>query len=296
MPYAGPSRPHDSHFVQRPVRPVIPANSPSNGSKPVQMLGGKANYPEAGEYIIGTIKKIVPYGAFVGLDEYPAQDAFLHISEVSSGWIRNIREHIKENQKVVVLVTRVDADKQQIDVSLKKVSDADRKRKLESRQMEKRADKLLERAALRLNKTLPMAQREIAPLLVKEFGDLYSAFEALSKQEVPADKIPAPWLTALLEVAKAEIKEKIVKVRATMKLECYSENGVSKLRTLLSSIVANSKGKVVVEVHYLGAPQYFVDVTAPDFKIADKTLSKVESLLSDSAGKDFEYSFERQKN
>ncbi|MGB9577012.1 MAG: translation initiation factor IF-2 subunit alpha [Candidatus Norongarragalinales archaeon] len=255
----------------------------------------RAEYPSVGEYAVGTIKKIVDYGAFISLEEYPAHDAFLHISEVSSGWIRNIREHIKEGQRVVVLVTRVDPEKRQVDVSLKKVSDADKKRKLEEVQMEKRARKLLERAAVKLGKTIAVAEREVAPVLAAEYGDLYSAFEAFAKGEEPSKKIPGQWAQCLVEVARAEIKQKTVKVRASLKLESFAGNGVEEVRRILSSLEGLSQGKTSVKVLYLGAPNYFVDFSAPDLKSVEKVFSRAQALLQQAAGKQVEFALEKLK-
>lgn len=277
---------------------MAPSSYPSSQSSPSASAASSSAsaYPEAGEYVLGNIKKIVPYGAFVELDEYRSQDAFLHISEISSGWIRNIREHIKEGQKVVVLVVRVDKEKRQIDVSLKKVSEADRKRKLESRQLEKRSEKLLERAGLKIHKTLLMAQREIAPILVAEYGDLYSAFESFSKGEAPSPKIPAAWAAALADVAKVEIKEKEVTVRASLMLESFAGNGIEQIHSLLASIAALSAGKTKVSLLYLGAPNYYVDVISTDLKSAEGALNKARAILEKSSGKDLEFSLEKIKS
>jgi len=250
-------------------------------------------YPEAGEFVLGTIKKVVPYGAFVFLDEYGA-DAFLHISEVSSGWVRNIREHVKEGQKIVVLVTRVDAEKQQVDVSLKKVSEADRKRKLESYQLNKRAEKLLERVAVKLGKTVQQARKEAGDPLAQEFGDLYSAFEALAAGEQPRSKVPAAWLDAAREVAKAEIRERFVAERGVLKLKSFAGDGVLQVKAVLAAIEKISSGKTRVAIRYIGAPVYYVDVQAPDPKTLGKTMAKIEQVVQ-AVPKTVEASFEHKK-
>ncbi len=38
------------------------------------------NFPEQGDIVIATIKKITEFGAFCLLDEYAGQDAFIHVS------------------------------------------------------------------------------------------------------------------------------------------------------------------------------------------------------------------------
>lgn len=246
-------------------------------------------YPETGEFVVVTVKKIMPYGAFCALDEYGGLEAFLHISEVSSGWVKNIREFVKEGQKTVALISNVDLQKRQIDLSLKRVSESDRKRKLESFQMEKRAEKWFERAAMKLKKNPRDSFREIGELLVKEYGDLYAAFDSIRQGDARA-KIPAAWLQAIKEIAEAEIKQKQVKVRASLKLQSNDSDGVEKVKAALKDVLKTGRG---VSVHYLGAPNYYVDVVADNYKEAEKTLARIEAGLGREKG--VEFSLEKQK-
>jgi translation initiation factor 2 subunit 1 len=70
----------------------------------------------------------MPHGAYCELVEYKA-DAYLPIGEVASGWIKNIREFIKEGQKDVAKVVFVDQNKRALDISLKKVTAKEKKDK-----------------------------------------------------------------------------------------------------------------------------------------------------------------------
>ena len=71
----------------------------------------KKEYPEEGEFVVGTVNKVQSYGAFVTLDEYQSREGFIHIAEIASGWVKRIRNHIKEKQKVVCKVMHVDPGK-----------------------------------------------------------------------------------------------------------------------------------------------------------------------------------------
>jgi translation initiation factor 2 subunit 1 len=78
--------------------------------------------PEENELVMAVIKKILPYGAFCSLPEYNNLEAFLHVSEVAPRWIKNIHEFISEGQKHVVKVHHLDKEKNQVDISIKRVS------------------------------------------------------------------------------------------------------------------------------------------------------------------------------
>ncbi|MGA2199269.1 MAG: S1 RNA-binding domain-containing protein, partial [Nitrososphaerales archaeon] len=46
--------------------------------------------PDRGEIVLCTVREITPHGIYVDLDEYNNMNGFLHISEISTGWVRNI--------------------------------------------------------------------------------------------------------------------------------------------------------------------------------------------------------------
>src|SRR3989338_4689624 len=145
-------------------------------------------YPQLDEFVIGKVKKVLPFGAILSLEEYGGLEAFVHISEVSSGWIRNIREHLKEGQIIVAKIITVDLGKKQVDASVKRVSEVEKKRKLEQWQNEKRALKLLERSVSKAGKTLKQVEAEVK-LLEEEFGSIYDIFDSLAKDVEPKAKV-----------------------------------------------------------------------------------------------------------
>ncbi len=251
-------------------------------------------YPEQGEIVVATVKKITTYGAFCALDEYSGRDAFVHVSEVSSGWVRNVRDHVKEGQKIVAQILRLDIEKRQIDLSLKRVGEGERKRKLEQFNLDNRAEKLLERVAIKLGKK-PTAVSEVIPIIKEEYGDLYTVFENASAGTPPSAKIPKQWAAAITEVAKVEIKQKVATLRASLKLKSFASDGIEQVKKVLSQLTALSKDKNSVSVHYLGAPNYFIEFTAPDFKTSEKMLTKAKAIADKVSAEGLECQIEKIK-
>ncbi len=55
---------------------------------------------EIGETYLGTVSRIVDFGAFVEI--FPGLDGLLHISEISDRRVRDVRDELKEGQQIMV--------------------------------------------------------------------------------------------------------------------------------------------------------------------------------------------------
>jgi len=143
---------------------------------------GHAEWPETGEMVVATVSRLETYGAYVTLDEYVNKEALLHISEISSRWVRNIRNHVRENQKVVLQVLRVDPFKGQVDLSLRRVNKDDRRKKIEQWKKTRKAETLLKQAATELKATPEDLFEEISPKLNEAQINLYDALEQAAKK------------------------------------------------------------------------------------------------------------------
>src|SRR3989337_4089841 len=140
--------------------------------------GAEYEFPEEAELVVCTVKDVKNFGAFVTLDEYEGKEGFIHIAEVSSGWIKYIRDYVREGQKVVTKVLRVDKGKGQIDLSLKAVNEHQRREKIQEWKNDQKAEKLLSIVAERLGKPVDAAWQEFGYHLLEAFGTLYRAFQA----------------------------------------------------------------------------------------------------------------------
>lgn len=73
---------------------------------------------QTGSILEGTVVNITNFGAFVEVD---GKTGLVHISEVSDTFVKNIRDYLKEKDKVKVKVISVD-DNGKISLSIKQAS------------------------------------------------------------------------------------------------------------------------------------------------------------------------------
>ena len=234
----------------------------------------RAEYPEEGDLVVGTVTSIRNFGAFVTLDEYAGREAFIHLSEVATGWVKYIRDHIREGQKIVARVLRVDPAKSQIDLSLKRINDHQRREKTQQWKNEGRALRLVEQVAQSLKLTVDEASDLFGTSLVEKYGSLFQAFEIASAdpKRFQKENDKAPWVTAFLKVARENILPPKVTILGTLEVSDPTPDGVDHVRAAL--LAAEQVDPEAVEVHYVGAPKYRVRVLASQYKQAEETLKR----------------------
>ena len=64
-------------------------------------------FPEEGEIVLCTVIKIMGTTVFVHLDDYN-REGVVSTSEVAPGRIRNIRDYVTINKKIVCKILRID--------------------------------------------------------------------------------------------------------------------------------------------------------------------------------------------
>src|SRR3989344_179030 len=99
--------------------------------------------PERNEIVVCKISKVLNYGVFVELIEFEKLQAFVHISQVASGWIKNIRNFVREGEIRAAQITGINMEKNQVDASFIKVGLGEQKARINAWKNLKRNQKLL---------------------------------------------------------------------------------------------------------------------------------------------------------
>src|SRR4030066_1417384 len=243
----------------------------------------KPEYPEVGDLVIATIETVTDYGAYAKLDEFNKR-GLLHVSEISSSWIRNIRNFVREGQKMVLKVLRVDLEKGHIDLSLRRVTKREKIEKILSWKKDRKAEALLRGVAEKVG--LPNEEvYEKAGAIVEEKYGLYEGFEKVVKEGVEVLTkigVPEDLAKAFAEVAQERIHVKMVKVKGILEIRCMKPNGVKLIKdAFLNAKKAEKTKDAEVRFYVIAAPKYSVEVLAENYKRAEEILQKVsEGVIS----------------
>ncbi len=244
------------------------------------MIYPRKPLPDEGEVLIATVKKVFEQGAYVTLDEYANLEAYLPWIEVSSKWVKNVRDVIKEGRKVVVKVIRVNKAKGTVDVSLKRVTEDEKRKKMATWKREQRTDKILEIVSQKLGKPEKQAWEEVAWKLEDYYRtDAFSALEKAIKEGEGVLKnagVPDYWIKPLLDEIGKHIEEKRYKVSETVVVRSNAPDGVEKLKSLFSAaeeIFDDEVGEL--RIYTIGAPRYRIEIIGSDQKAISSELSRL---------------------
>jgi len=260
----------------------------------------RSKYPELYELVIGTVEKIFEHGAFVRLDEYGIS-AYCPLNEVSRSWFRGIREVLKIGQKRVFKVIRVDKRKGHVDVSLKRVSDQERRDKMYRWKRDQRALKLLELISKRLGKRLGEVLKEVGWKLEDAYGEMYAGLEEVARRGEEALEeadVGREWIKVVVEIAKENIEIPSVKIAGVFTIRTLEGDGVNRVKEALLEGLKRIGGlkEAEVKMYTVGPPRYRVEIKGRDYKIVERALKEiVDGVLDKAKELNCEVSFKREK-
>ncbi|MDM7935611.1 MAG: translation initiation factor IF-2 subunit alpha [Methanothrix sp.] len=233
----------------------------------------REGWPKPGSLVVCTVTQVVDFGAFVSLDEYAGKQGLIHISEVASGWIKYIRDHVREGQKIVCKVLNVDPSRHHIDLSLKDVNEHQRRDKIQEWKADQKAWKWLEMAY----KGRPGDVKRVADALVTAYDSLYLALEEAAVSGADALKetgLSEDDCSILERLALENVKIPSVDISGYVDIKSPAPDGVEVIRKALKQAKRIKDKDATLNITYIGAPRYRIHVTAPDYKHAEAVLKK----------------------
>lgn len=215
------------------------------------------------DIVLCTVKKIEGTTVFVTIDNCEKEGSIV-FSEIAAGRIRNIREYVSPNKKIVCKVIKMYQD--HVELSFRRVTASERDAVMEKSKQETTFKTMLKQIVASPEKVIEkiridmplhdfMTQAKENPKIINDY---------FNKQE--AEK-----LTKML----LEKKEKDKEAKRTFILKSDSNSGMNDIKSLLATKEA--------DISYLGSSQFSITTKAKDFKEANNKLNTILDKISKAA-------------
>ncbi|MBD3163572.1 S1 RNA-binding domain-containing protein [Candidatus Woesearchaeota archaeon] len=230
----------------------------------------KEGFPEEDDLVLCTVNNIHFHSVFAKLDEYN-KTGLIHISEISPGRIRNIRDYVVEGKKIVCKVLRIDRKKGHIDLSLRRVNENQRKKKVNEIKQEQKAESIIAQVAKANKLDYGKFYNELKEKIFSKYEDFRSCFSNAVKDPALLESLGIEKKAAsqLMDIIKVRFKEEDVVIGGKLKLVSYEPNGLDIIKASLKN--AEETG---AKINYSGGGMYNIHVTSKNYKDAEKILDK----------------------
>lgn len=222
---------------------------------------------EEGDIILCSVDRIVRTTVFVKIDGN--EEGTIIFSEIAPGRIRNIRDYVVPKKKIVCKVLRI-SPQGNIDLSLRRVTQKEKKEKLEEIKQEKSYVSILKSVIK------DKADEIIKNIEKKE--KLFDFFEEAKEKPKNLEKLVGKKDSVkILEILKTQKRKKAV-VKKYIFLTTKKPDGLKLIKDLLSDLKE-------IKIKYISAGHYTLETEADDLKAADNKLKEVIANIEEGAKK-----------
>jgi len=215
------------------------------------------------DIVLCTVKRIEGTTVFLDIEEN-GQGTMI-FSEVSPGRIRNIRDFVFPNKKIVCKILRIRNGHPEL--SFRRVTTKEKEEVLERNKKEK---------AL-INMIKPILKEKVPDVLqkIKEKYDLADFLDEARENPEIIKKFFTPKHTKELTKIFTEKREKEKEVKQTITLKTNAESGLSDIKKTLDT----NKAKI----RYIGSSNFSISIKAKDYKTANSNLEDVIEQIKNKA-------------
>jgi len=224
---------------------------------------------QEGDLVLCTVKKIVGTTVFVEIDGNG--EGTINVSEVSPGRIRNLRDYVVPNKKIVCKILRIEKGGQKnVTLSLRRVTQKETKEVMSEHKKEK--------SSLTLLKTFLKDETENTVEKIKSEYKSLSEFlqEARNNEKLLNKFMSEQQAHKLFEVLKLK-KIKKIEIKKEIKLSSNAPDGIKQIQKILD--IKN------VNIYYLGSGKYTIKIEGKDFKEIKIQMNKILQNIEEQAKK-----------
>lgn len=239
------------------------------------MFYKKKDFPRVGEIVVCTVKRIQPPSVFAKLDEYEDRTGMIHISEIAYGRIRNIKDYVKEEKIIICKVMHVEREKNNIDLSLKRVKGFEARDRLNQFKRDSRFEALMSAASKRLKKDLEWMYKNFGIKVIEEYGSLSNFLDYFLETPNVIDDLDVnkDAKKAMKEILQSMTESKEKQVRHDIALQSFEPDGITKIKQFCEELSKQLNAEdMKTKISYISAPNYSITTETKNPKKAEKII------------------------
>jgi translation initiation factor 2 subunit 1 len=243
----------------------------------------RKDFPAKGDLVLGTVKEISNIMVKVELDEYENAYGVIPIDELSHKRIKSVKEVVDLGKKVVCLVLDSDPANRISTLSLKRVSEGQRRLKLYQYKREQTAYNILKLLSEKSNISLDKLHKDVVEKIIKNGKLLYQVWEEAyieGKDVLKKYKIPKKIIDPLYQLIKEHFRVPKYIKKGYIEMYTLAPDGIDRIKTVLKEL-----DKLGVTIKYAGAPNYYFKLESYNPKELDRTFKKMEEVLENLCDK-----------
>ena len=231
-----------------------------------------------GDLVLCTVDNIDGTTVFVHLPN--KEKGTITTSEIAPGRIRNLRDYVVPNKKIVCKILRVKGD--HIDLSLRRVSSKEKKEVMQIYKQEQTSKSAI-------HSILKEQAQQAEEKILKDFPSLFKFLTQAKEDDSLLEKyIPKENIESIRKITQK--KQKSIEAKRIINLRCLDDDGVKKIKQLLKT--DDKKARIT----YISAGKFQLNLKADDYKQANQELDKIlEQIKEKSKSLNCEFSIEDKK-
>ncbi|MAG11175.1 hypothetical protein CMI44_02590 [Candidatus Pacearchaeota archaeon] len=222
---------------------------------------------EEGDVVLCTVDRII--GTIVFVKIKGSGEGNIITSEIAPGRIRNLRDYVVPKKKIVCKVLRIKGN--QINLSLRRVTQKEKKEVLDQHKQEKSYKSIL--------KTILKEKAGTTIEQIKKEDSIYDFFEEVKNNPKKLEKITGKTDSKKILKILSSQKEKKSKIKKEFSLTTSAPDGLQLIKKVLEKIKD-------VEIKYISAGRYSIKAEAEDVKKANNRLKEILSEIGAHAKKE----------
>lgn len=221
---------------------------------------------QQGDLFLCEVEKIDNNVVFVNLPN--GKKGTILSSEIAPGRIKNMRQYVVPNKKVVCKILRLSGD--HIDLSLRRVTAKEKKEVMAKYKQEQTSKSAI-------ISILKEKAKQVEEKILVDYPSLFEFLTQAREDDSLVDKyIPKEYHEAIKKVTQK--KRKQVELSHLVKLKCLESDGLQRIRKIFPSDES-------VKITYISAGNFQIKLLSEDFKKGKQTMKEILDAIKESSKK-----------